>query len=333
MDALVADGHGRTTADALARLRVARIPVPRPRPGEVLIRIRATPCNPADLLYLEGRYGIDRPLPATPGFEGAGEVVASGGGMLGRWMLGRRVACGGHECTGTWAEYVVTAANQCVPLRRGLSLDQGATALANPMTALSLVALIRRGRHRAYVQTGAAGQLGRMIRAVAHARGLPGIHIVRRAEQAAALRAGGARRVLVSSEDGFPAALAAACRELGATVALDAVAGSLTGQLVDALPPRSEVIVYGALSGDPSGAIDPMRLAFGDRRIRGFELAGHAKSLGLIGGFRLASAAQKLVSTGLATTAVRDRVPLRDAPARLGDYASAMSEGKLLLVP
>jgi len=248
-------------------------------------------------------------------------------------MQGKRVACGGHECSGTWAEYVVTAANQCVPLRRDLSFDQGATALANPMTALSLVALIRRGRHRAYVQTGAAGQLGKMIRAVAHARGLAGIHVVRRADQAAALRAAGVRRVLVSSEDGFPTALATACRELGATIALDAVAGALTGQLVEALPPRSEVVVYGALSGDPCGAVDPMRLCFGDRRVRGFELAGHAKSLGLIGGFRLASAAQKLVSNGLATTQVRDRVPLRDAPARLGDYARAMSDGKLLLVP
>src|SRR5262245_4295850 len=243
MDALVADGYGRDTADALAKLRFARVPVPRPGRGQVLVRVRATPCNPADFLYLENRYGIDRPLPATPGFEGAGEVVASGGGLLGRWLVGKRVACGGHKSSGTWAEYVLTAANQCVPLRRGLSLEQGATAMANPMTALALVGLIRRGRHRAYVQTGAAGQLGRMILSVAAARGRVGIHVVRRAAQAESLRALGAEHVLISTDAGFETALAERCRTLGATIALDAVAGALTGQLLNALPPHGEVVV------------------------------------------------------------------------------------------
>src|SRR5258706_7371051 len=127
MDALVADATGSSTADALAKLRVARVQVPRPERGQVLVKMHATPCNRADIYYLEGRYGIDRPLPATPGFEGAGQVVASGGGLLARYMLGKRVACGGHHGTGTWAEFCVVAANQCLPLRKDLDFEQGAT--------------------------------------------------------------------------------------------------------------------------------------------------------------------------------------------------------------
>src|SRR5439155_23749531 len=100
MTAVVADAFG-----GLAKLHVATVPVPVPKRGQVLVKIHATVCNPADILYLEDRYGIDRPLPATPGFEGAGVVAASGGGMLGRWLVGKRVSCGGHECSGTWAEY------------------------------------------------------------------------------------------------------------------------------------------------------------------------------------------------------------------------------------
>src|SRR5258706_13026835 len=92
MTALVADAFG---TDALAKLRLARIPVPAPGRGQVLVKMHAAPCNPADLLYLEDRYGIDRPLPATPGFEGSGVVVASGGGLLGRRVLAKRGACGG----------------------------------------------------------------------------------------------------------------------------------------------------------------------------------------------------------------------------------------------
>ncbi len=327
MDALVADGGG------LAGLRAARVPVPRPGRGQVLVEMRAAPCNPADLLYLDGRYGITRPFPATPGFEGAGVVVASGGGLLARWLVGRRVACGGHGCTGTWATYCVADANQCIPLRSALSFDEGATALSNPMTALALVALMRGGGHRAYVQTAAAGQLGRMIRSVARRHGLAGIHVVRRAAQADSLRKLGARDVLVSADAGFSAQLAARCREKGASVALDAVAGAMTGQLAAALGPRGEVVVYGALSGDPCGGIDPMALCFGAKRVRGFELVGHLRTLGLLGKIRLGLAAQALVVSGEVATAVRARLALAEAPAALAEYEKSMSEGKVLLLP
>ncbi len=319
MTALVADAAG---PDALGRLRVARVSVPRPARGQVLVRMHATTCNPADLYYLEGRYHIDRPLPAIPGFEGAGVVVASGGGLLARWLVGRRVACGGHACSGTWAEYCVVDATQCLPLAAELTFEQGATALANPITALALAQLIGK---RPYVQTAAAGQLGRMIAAAARSEG---IHVVRRREQAAALDA---KHVLVSSAPGFAEALAAKVAELGATVALDAVAGELTGTLLDALPHGGEVVVYGALSGEPSRGIDPMQLAFGHKRVRGFEIAGHLEALGLVRGFRLARAAQHRVRRGALVTAIARSVPLVDAPAELARYAAQMSAGKIVM--
>jgi hypothetical protein len=83
----------------------------------------------------------------------------------------------------------------------------------------------------------------------------------------------------------------------------------------------------------PCGEIDPMVLCFGDKRVRGFELAAHLRALGLVGAFRLATAAQARVAAGRATTQIRGRVALADAPAKLAEYASSMSDGKLLLTP
>ena len=333
MIALVADTTHARERDALTRLRVARVAVPAPKRGEVLVRVAAAPCNPADLYYLCGRYGIDRPLPATPGFEGAGTVVASGGGLLARYMNGKRVACGGHAGSGTWAEYAIVPADSCFPLARDVTLEQGAAALANPTTALALLSLAKRGRHRAFISTAAAGQLGRMIVVEARARRLAGIHVVRRAEQAAQLRELGAEHVLVSTSDAFDRELAALAAKLGATIAYDAVAGAMTGRLLAAMPSHGEVVVYGALSGEPCGGIDAMALAFGEKRVRGFEIEGHAREIGLFATFRLATAAQKRVRAGTFTTTIRDRVPLADAPARLAAYVDNMSEGKLLIVP
>jgi len=313
-------------ADATSKLRLAELAVPEPRHGEVLVRMHAAPCNPADLLYLEGRYGIDRPLPATLGFEGAGVVVASGGGLLARWLVGKRVACGGHTCSGTWAEYCVVPATQCLPLANELTFEQGAGALANPTTALALASLAR--GHRAYVQTAAAGQLGKMISIAMRERGLEGIHVVRRAEQAAALREA---HVLVSTDASFDRDLAVLAQRLGATIAFDAVAGAMTGRVLASMPRGSEVVVYGALSGEPVGAIDPMQLAFGAKRVRGFEIAAHVRDLGLWRSFRLARAAQRRVRDGVFATDVADRVSLADAPARVAQYAGRMTDGKILL--
>src|SRR4051812_2507581 len=88
-------------------LSLAHIPVPPVRRGEVLVRMAASPINPSDLIFLKGQYGITKPLPVVPGFEGSGTVVAAGGGWLARRLVGKRVACrapsDGH---GTWAEYM-----------------------------------------------------------------------------------------------------------------------------------------------------------------------------------------------------------------------------------
>src|SRR5262249_51982353 len=162
----------------------------------------------------------------------------------------------GHDCSGTWAEYCVAPATACLPLAKDLTLDQGAAALANPVSALCLIDLAKRGRHRAIVQTAAAGQLAKMIAVAARDRGLPAIDIVRRADQADVLRAAGAQHVLVSTDPDFDRDLAVKAAALGATIAFDAVAGELTGRVLEALPPRSEVVVYGALSSDACRAID-----------------------------------------------------------------------------
>jgi threonine dehydrogenase-like Zn-dependent dehydrogenase len=47
------------------------MPVPRPGPGEVLVRVFASPINPSDLMFIRGLYGFKKPPPAVPGFEGA----------------------------------------------------------------------------------------------------------------------------------------------------------------------------------------------------------------------------------------------------------------------
>src|SRR5512141_3290872 len=107
-----------------APLTVGSRPVPRPGPGQVLVRIAAAPINPSDLGFAGGSYGFQKPFPVVPGFEGSGTVVAAGSGLLPRLWLGRRVMCSAAPTSGgTWAQYLVTSAASCFPLARTLSFE------------------------------------------------------------------------------------------------------------------------------------------------------------------------------------------------------------------
>ena len=135
-----------------------------------------------------------------------GRVVASGGGFLAGRLVGKRVACGGQsDGDGTWAEYFVADATGCIPLKKSVSTQQGASLLINPLTAVGMLDDARRAGARALLQTGAASQVGRMVSRLAADQGTPLVNVVRRAEQVRQLRDAGASHVLDSSDPSFGA--------------------------------------------------------------------------------------------------------------------------------
>ena len=141
-------------------IRVEQRPVPKPGKNEVLVKIAASPINPSDLAFLIGRYGFKKPTPVVPGFEGSGMVVAVGEGFMGRYLLGKRVACRSQDKgDGVWADYMVTPAKDAQPLDQAVSLEQGAMSGANPLTATAFVEIAKKGGHKAIVLTAAAGAL------------------------------------------------------------------------------------------------------------------------------------------------------------------------------
>src|SRR5512141_1317114 len=160
-----------------APLTVGSRPVPRPGPGQVLVRIAAAPINPSDLGFAGGSYGFQKPFPVVPGFEGSGIVVDAGSGLLPRLWLGRRVTCSA-QAGGTWAEYLVAPATVTIPLMRHISLEQGAMLIVNPMTALAFFDIAGRGSHAAIVNNAAASALGRMVLRLGQTYHVPVIHIV-----------------------------------------------------------------------------------------------------------------------------------------------------------
>jgi NADPH2:quinone reductase len=307
-------------------------PVPRPGDGQVLVRIEAAPINPSDLAFIAGGYGLTKELPVVPGFEGSGTVVSAGGGAHAHDLLGKRVACGvPPDGDGTWASYLVTSADRCMPLLKETSTEQGATLIINPLTASALMEIAEQGGHRAVVQTAAAGALGQMILRLGQRRSVPVIHVVRRDEQVDMLHSMGAEHVLNGSEKGFEDELRDLSHKLNATIAFDAVAGRMTFALARAMPKGSHVIVYGGLSGKPC-LLDPMGLVFEGKSVGGFWLADWLPSQSPEAALRLSTRVQGMLGDDLRTE-IRARVPLEGALDALAEYASNMTGGKVLIIP
>lgn len=180
-------------------LEVVQLPVPRPRRGQVLVRVHAAALNPKDVVMRRGKFRMlaGGRLPRRVAYDFAGEVVRAGAGVRGLAPGARVYGMLNGFRAGAAAEYVVARAGELAPMPRGLSFTEAAAIPLAAQTALQALRDVARVRPGAEVViNGASGGVGTF--AVQLARHL------------------GARVTSLSSERNL-----ALCRELGAHEALD----------------------------------------------------------------------------------------------------------------
>ena len=310
-------------------LEMEQVEVPRPGPGEVLVKMGASPVNPSDLALLAGGY-LERSYPFTPGLEGSGTVVLAGKGIFPRIRLGKRVACSpAHGRDGTWAEYMITSAMNTAPLPRRISMEEGAMMLVNPMTAMAFIQMARQGKHRGMINNAAASSLGKMLIRLSKKQDIPLINIVRREEQVEELKRMGTTHVLNSSSESFNTTLRNLAAELNATLILDAVTGEETSLLLDAAPRGATLVAYARLSGDPI-RIDPRALMSKEKKVTGFMLANWLNQKGLFFKIRFISSVRRELDGSLSSHISRS-YPLERVEEAITQYRGHMSEGKIIL--
>ena len=313
-------------------LTIREIPVPTPGPGQVLVRMAASPVNPSDLAFLMGGYGFKQPFPVTPGNEGSGVVAATGSGLMASRLKGKRVACFSRMgYGGAWAEYLLTDASLCVPVGKNISLEQAAMSLVNPLTALAFMDIIRIKKYRAFVNTAAGSALGQMLVRLSQRQGVPLINVVYKEAHAEHLRSLGAEYTLNSTAPDFEEQLKKLTHDLQAKLLLDAVGGPLLGQLLMAAPRGSTILSYGRLSADPC-VIEPRALVLQNKRMVGFYLADWMRKKNLLQVLGDIRRVQRMLGNELQTP-VKKRVSLAGVNEALEDYRQEMSGGKILLLP
>jgi len=310
---------------------ISEVDVPKPSSSEVLVRVERSPINPADLSGLKGTYDASRrpELPFTPGAEGSGVVVSSGG-FLGWFLVGKRVAFVCPKGT-VWAEYALVPAVNCISITPETSFDIAASPCVNPMTVLGFVNTAYDGGHKSMVHTAGASALGKMLIKYCQTKNIDVIAVVRRDEQVEELKALGAKYIFNTSEENWKEEFKATCAELNCTLAFDAVAGDLTGQVLHNMPKNSVVKVYGGLSEKPC-VIPPSDFIFQNKRVEGFWLVEYIKTRSKAKLFMWQREIASLLPTVFASS-IAHVYTLEEVGTAISTYTQNMSGGKILFAP
>lgn len=244
MRAVVADPRG-----AAGDLKLADVPMPPLRAGEVLIRSRATALNRADILQRRGKYPPPEGASDILGLEVSGEVVRVGEGVT-AWCDGDRVCA--LLAGGGYATHVAVPAAHVLPVPVGLGFEEAAAipeVFLTAYQALYQIAGVRAGDH-VLVHAGASGV------------GTAAIQLARRA---------GAQVYVTAS-----AAKHEACRSLGATTAFDYRTEDWAEGVLDATDGHGADVI-----------VDFIGAPYLDRNVHAAATDGRLVLLALMGGARV----------------------------------------------
>jgi len=246
------------------------IPEPALGPEDVLISMEAAPLNPSDFLLVRGVYGVQPTLPFSVGAEGVGRVTQTGS-KVDVALRGKRVLILPTYEQGTWADQVVVAVRNIVPMSEEADPLQLSMIGINPVTAYLLL-----NRYVSLMpgdwlgQTAANSAMGQYIIALAKLAGVRTLNVVRREEAAEQVRRFGGDRVVLQG-DSLHEDIEKALDGKKLSLVLDSVGGTPVGELAKSLKTGGSLVVYGIQSGQ-FPAISWGDFVFRDLSLHGFWL-------------------------------------------------------------
>lgn len=250
-------------------LKLTDIPRPEPKAGEVLVRLKTSGINFADIYIRNGARSVAMPLPFTLGMEGAG-VVEGLGDDVSEVKLGDRVAF--SSSPGSYAEYVVIDAKRLIPLPDDISFEQGAAFPLQGMTAHYLL-------HDYYhINPGtqvlvhaAAGGMGLLLVQWLKHMGARVIGTVSTDEKAKLAKAAGADEIIIYTKQNFVDEVKKLTNGKGVDFILDGVGKDTFTKDLDAVRVYGTVCIFGKASG-PADPLPPNLLQVKSLTISGGNL-------------------------------------------------------------
>jgi NADPH2:quinone reductase len=304
-------------------------PLPQLADGEVLVKVAAAGVNRPDGMQRQGLYPPPKGATDIPGLEIAGEVVALGAGVR-RWKLGDQVMA--LVVGGGYAEYCPAHESHCLPVPTGLTLI---AAAAIPETFFTVWHnAFERGRLQAgetlLVHGGSSG-IGTAAIQLAKAFGARVITTAGPAEKCAACRGLGADVAVNYKSEDFVAATKAATDGKGANVVLDMVGGDYIERNYEAAAVDGRIVQI-AFQGSSKATVDFHRIML--KRLTHTGSTLRARSVPDKGA--IARAVEQhvlpLIAAGKVKPLIDSTFPLAQAAAAHARMETSAHIGKIVLV-
>jgi len=311
-------------------LSPAEMPLAAPGKGEIQIRQTAIGFNYIDIYHRKGVFGPKLPLPATPGVEGVGEVIAIGPEVAG-FAIGDRVAYVGGPPGGY-------ATHRNLPAARALHVpdDLGdalvAAGLFKGLTAEYLThrcVALRPGD--TVLLHAAAGGVGSLASQWLNALGVTVIGTVSNEEKARRATAQGCAHAIIYTRDDFRDEVMRLTEGKGVRVVYDSVGADTFARSLDCLQPRGTMISF----GESSGPVDPIAVgtlgAKGSLFLTRPSIAHYTADRG-----EYEAAAERLFSAirdGVLTIEPAHSYPLAQAAQAHADVEARKTMGAVVLLP
>lgn len=236
------------TAGGVDQLVYRDFPDPKPKPNEVLVRVRAAGAIFTDILLAAGKYQERPDVPFVLGSEVAGVVAAVGSKVI-RFRPGDRIASVSNHFS-AFAEFIVLEDYLPARLPDGTSFETGAawmSAYGTAQHALRQRAALKPGE--ALVVTGAAGGTGSAAVQAGRAIGAQVTAVCSTQDKADFALAHGAHNAIVLAQEDLPAGIKRLTLGKGADVVFDTVGGEAFEGCVKAMCPEGRILVVGFASG------------------------------------------------------------------------------------
>lgn len=248
-------------AGGTENLYIGEVPRPEPAEDELLVRVKATALNRADLLQRQGAYPPPRGASDILGLELAGTVVTVGAACDG-WTIGDRVF--GLLPGGGYAEYAVLPGRMAMPIPALLSFEEAAAipeVFLTAFQALFWLGNVQEGE-RVLIHAGASGvgtaaiQLARAVGAVPY--------VTASAQKHDACLALGAEAAIDYKTEDFAARIADLTNGQGADVILDFIGASYFEANIQSLARDGRLVVLALMGGRTVASVD-LRALFAKR--------------------------------------------------------------------
>ena len=311
-------------------LVLAEEPDPAPGSGQLLVAVEAAGVNRSDLLFRSGRYHSAPPLPAVPGGEGAGTVLAVGPDVTGFAVGDRVLAWGGIGAPGFYRELAVVNADQAVLVPANVPIAAAASlpiAWLSAWHCLRALAELRAGE-TVLIHAAASG-VGSAAVQIAKDLGATVIGVVGSADKQRWIAELGADHTVNRRDTDVVAEVARITEGRGVDVALDAVGGDAFAQSLKAVGPGGRVVALANVALAPS-TVDTRDFYPKNVRINGFQLTNLMRS-----GWDPRPELRELldaVHDGRFTVPIHASVALADAAQAHLLIESGDTQGKVVLI-